>query len=74
VITNPATKTIGTPKFSVEIAAACSGVEGVGLVLIFSALWLCFVRDDYKFPRVLLLIPAGVVIFLLNALRIAALI
>lgn len=75
VIGNPATKTIGTQKFSVEIAPACSGLEGVGLMLIFSVLWLWFFRSDYKFPRTLLLIPVGAcVIFLLNTVRIAALI
>jgi exosortase E/protease (VPEID-CTERM system) len=75
VIANPATAEIGTPRFVVEIAPACSGLEGVGLILIFSVLWLWFYRRDYKFPRALLLVPAGVVaIFLLNALRIAALI
>lgn len=75
VIGDPATKTIGTPRFLVEIAPSCSGLEGVGLILIFSVLWLSFFRDDYKFPRALLLVPAGVVvIFLMNALRISALI
>jgi len=75
VISNPATKTIGTQKFAVEIAPGCSGLEGVGLMLIFSVLWLWFFRSDYKFPRALLLVPAGVVvIFLVNALRISALI
>jgi exosortase E/protease (VPEID-CTERM system) len=75
VITNPVTRTIGTEKFNVEIAPACSGLEGVGLMLIFSVLWLCFFRGDYRFPRVLLLIPVGVCgIFMLNAVRIAALI
>ena len=75
VIAHPTTAEIGTPRFSVEIAPACSGLEGVGLILIFSALWLWFFRRDYRFPRALLLIPAGVVlIFLLNAVRIAALI
>ncbi len=75
VIAIPSAKTIGTPKFSVEIAPGCSGLEGVGLMLIFSILWLWFFRSDYKFPRALLLIPVGVVvIFLLNSVRIAALI
>jgi exosortase E/protease (VPEID-CTERM system) len=75
VIANPATKSIGTQKFAVEIAPDCSGLEGVGLMLIFSAVWLWFFRRDYKFPRALLLVPAGVVvIFLLNAVRIAVLI
>lgn len=75
VLANPATKVIGTHKFTVQIAPSCSGLEGVGLMLIFSVLWLWFFRSDYKFPRALLLIPVGViVIFLLNAVRIATLI
>jgi exosortase E/protease (VPEID-CTERM system) len=75
VIAVPAARTIGTERFSVEIAPGCSGLEGVGLMLIFSVLWLWFFRADYQFPRALLLIPVGVsVIFLLNAVRITALI
>jgi len=71
----PATRTIGSQKFTVEIAPACSGLEGMGLILVFSVLWLWFFRRDYKFPRVLLLIPIGVsVMFLLNVMRIAILI
>jgi exosortase E/protease (VPEID-CTERM system) len=47
----------------------------MGLMLVFGFLWLWFFRKDYKFPRALLLIPFGVsLIFLLNAVRIAALI
>jgi exosortase/archaeosortase family protein len=75
VIANSVARTIGTQKFRVEIAPSSSGLEGVGLMLIFSILWLWFFRSDYKFPRALLLIPIGVVvIFLLNAVRIATLI
>ena len=75
VTANPATGSLGTPKFSVEIAPACSGLEGVGLMVLFSVLWLWFFRGDYKFPQALVLIPIGVsVIFLLNVLRIAGLI
>ena len=75
VIAIPAIKSIGTQKFAVEIAPGCSGLEGVGLILVFSVLWLCFFRSDYRFPRALLLIPIGVsAIFLLNAVRIAVLI
>ncbi len=75
LIAIPATRTIGSQKFSVEIATGCSGLEGMGLMLVFSVLWLWFFRGDYKFPRALLLIPVGVsVMFLMNAIRIAVLI
>jgi len=75
LISNPATQTIGTQKFAIRIEPGCSGLEGVGLMLVFSGLWLWFFRSDYKFPRALLLVPIGVfVIFLLNAVRITMLI
>lgn len=75
VVAIPATRTIGTQKFTVQIAPSCSGLEGMGLMLVFGVLWLWFFRSDYRFPRALLLVPIGVsVMFLLNAMRIAILI
>ena len=75
VFTDPAIESIGSPSFHVEIAAACSGVEGAGLMVVFGSLWLWFFRKENRFPQALLLIPAGVaILWLLNALRIAALI
>ena len=74
-VADPVTRIIGTQKFTVQIAPSCSGLEGMGLMLIFGVLWLWFFRSDYQFPRALLLIPLGVsLIFLLNSVRIAALI
>jgi exosortase E/protease (VPEID-CTERM system) len=67
--------TIGTNAFSVEIANECSGLEGIGLILTFTGLWLVLFARDYRFPNALLLIPAGAgIMFLLNSFRIAALI
>src|SRR5262249_43111237 len=61
--------------FQVSIAPGCSGLEGMGLMLVFGVVWLWFFREDYRFPRALLMIPVGLVlIFFLNSLRIAALI
>ena len=46
----------------------------IGLVLAFSSTWLWFSRREYRFPRALLLLPVGVVvIWVMNAARIAAL-
>jgi exosortase E/protease (VPEID-CTERM system) len=74
-IADPATRSLGTPKFTVEIAPTCSGIEGAGLMLLFGVLWLWLFRREYRFPQALILIPAGVAtIFLLNAVRITALI
>lgn len=75
VIANPETATIGTRGFSANIGWGCSGVEGLGLMLVFSAAWLWFFRRELRFPRALLLIPAGVVIlWSLNVVRITTLI
>ena len=75
VVADPATKLLGTPSFQVIIAPQCSGFEGIGLILAFSACWLWLFRRECRFPHALILIPAGVAtIFLLNAARIAALI
>jgi len=75
VTANPAKMIIGTGNFRVEIADQCSGFEGAGLMLAFGVVWLCLFRKECRFPQALLLVPAGVVlIYLLNAARIAALI
>ncbi len=75
VIADPATASIGTRTFSVEIDESCSGLEGIALMLVFSGAWLWLCRRDLRFPRALLLIPAGVAaVFLTNVLRIVALI
>jgi len=72
---NPANMTIGNPRFSVEIAPTCSGLEGIGLILAFTIVWLALFRRECRFPQALILLPAGIVIaFLLNSIRIAALI
>ena len=69
-----ATRTLGTDRFAVEISDECSGLEGLGLMLAFSVLWLIYFRREYLFPRAFLLIPAGLLaIFALNVVRIAVL-
>jgi CAAX prenyl protease-like protein len=66
---------IGTPRFSVSVGAPCSGIEGLGLVLVFTIVWLWFFRRENRFPRALALIPCALACaFLLNVVRIAALI
>ncbi|MGA2711481.1 MAG: exosortase E/protease, VPEID-CTERM system [Bryobacteraceae bacterium] len=70
-----ATMTIGNSRFSVEIAPTCSGLEGIGLILAFTIVWLVLFRKECRFPQALILLPIGTVIaFLLNSIRIAALI
>ena len=69
------TRVLRTPHFAVEVSSICSGLEGVGLMLAFCSAWLLYFRAEYRFPRALLIIPAGVLlVFALNILRIAALV
>src|SRR5581483_603494 len=74
VVLDPAHFVIGTRTFQVEIAAGCSGFEGMGLILAFGIVWLVLFREETRFPQGLLLLPAGVVfIYLLNVVRITVL-
>jgi exosortase E/protease (VPEID-CTERM system) len=72
---DPATLTIAAGRFAVNIAPACSGLEGVGLMLAFCSVLLLLFRREYIFPRALMLLPAGVALSLaLNVVRIASLV
>ncbi len=72
---DPATRVLRAPHFAVAISQVCSGLEGIGLILAFSGAWLLYFRQEYRFPRALLLIPAGIlIVFALNVLRIATLV
>jgi exosortase E/protease (VPEID-CTERM system) len=71
---DPSLQLLATDRFGVVVTDYCSGLEGVGLMLVFCAAWLWYFRADYRFPRALLIIPAAVmVIFGLNSIRIAVL-
>jgi exosortase E/protease (VPEID-CTERM system) len=75
VVCQPVDAVVGTPGFTVRIAPACSGFEGIGLVLVFVGAYLWFDRRHLRFPRSLLLLPiAAAAMWLANALRIAALV
>jgi len=75
LVANPATFTIGTKSFSVTISSACSGYEGVALMLLFGCVWLWLFRREFRFPQAFLLVPLGMVaMWVLNAFRILVLI
>ncbi len=70
-----ADKSLNVDGFGVLISAECSGLEGVGLVLVFLAAYFWIFRDRHRFPRSLLLFPvAAATIWIFNAVRIAALV
>lgn len=65
---------LGTTAFRVIISPECSGLEGLGLLLVFGVFWLLIFREELRFPQALLLVPAGMIaLYLSNSLRIAAL-
>ena len=75
VVSDPQTRTIGTSVFRVEIAPACSGLEGLGLMAVFGLVWLWISRDHIIVRRAIWVMPLLVAsIFPLNALRIVTLI
>lgn len=75
LVVKPERMLIGTERFTVMIAEHCSGLEGATLVLVFGVLWLILFRSELRLPHALVFLPAGVIIlFLLNSIRIAALI
>jgi exosortase E/protease (VPEID-CTERM system) len=66
---------IGTESFAVQIFDVCSGLEGVGLMAVFCAALLFVFRREFIFPRALLVVPVALLmVFVLNAVRIAALV
>ncbi len=75
VFSDPEDKILGLRDFYVRVADACSGYEGIGLVLAFTAVYLWAYRRDFRFPAALWLFPVGaLLIWLLNTLRIAVLV
>lgn len=74
MVIEPEQRIVGVGSFLVEIAAVCSGYEGIGLVLIFTGFYLFIFRREFRFPHCLLLLPVGVAaIWCFNILRIAML-
>jgi exosortase E/protease (VPEID-CTERM system) len=68
-------QTMGLAGFNVWINSYCSGYEGVGLVLASLGLYIAAFRKKLRFPHVLALLPlAGLTVWVLNAVRIAALV
>jgi len=75
VVTIAEERIIGIGDFKVNIAAACSGYEGIGLVITFLAIYLWVFRSVLRFPNAFLVIPIGAAaIWILNSVRIAMLV
>lgn len=70
-----ADRVIGLNGFAVSVDTQCSGYEGIGLVIAFTAIFLYSFRSEFKFPRALWLFPIGIAtIWVFNLLRIVVLV
>lgn len=75
VLVDPVERVIGLGAFEVEVAPVCSGIDGVGLTVVFQALWIALARSRLRTGRALLLLPLGAAVALAgNAVRIAVLV
>jgi len=72
---DPTEAAVGTEEFWVRVAPICSGYESIGLIIVFLSAYLVVFRERFRFPRVLLLLPAAILaVWLLNVVRIVMLI
>lgn len=72
---DPTDYLIGARRFTVQVNRQCSGYEGIGLACIALGGWFALNRAHFRFPNVLVLLPAAVTgVWLANAARIAALV
>lgn len=75
VFVQPAKLYLGIDDFVVHVSSTCSGIEGVGLSVCFTLLYLYLFRDQLRFPRSLILIPlAALISWWLNVVRIVVLV
>jgi len=75
IVADPSTLVIGTPRFAVMIAKACSGLEGLGLTLVFTICWLWYFRKEIRFPQAILLVPCALgCMWLFNIARICTIV
>ena len=48
---------LGMEGFVVEVAAVCSGAEGIGLLLVLTTAYLVRFRAQLRFPQALVVLP-----------------
>lgn len=67
-------RVVGIDGFVVEVAPVCSGIDGIGLVVMFQTLWIAMARSRLRVGRALLLLPLGALAAMAaNVLRITVL-
>ncbi len=74
VVVDEVARTLRVGNFRVTVHEACSGYEGLALILVFVTVYLAAFRKLLRFPAAFFLFPIGLAsIWLLNSVRIAAL-
>ena len=74
-VAEPGARIIGLDSFFVSVDTACSGYEGIGLILAFTSIYLFSFRDQFRFPIALLILPMGAIcMWAFNIVRIAVLV
>lgn len=74
VYTEPGKKIIGIGEFIVAVGPQCSGIEGLGLISAFTAVFLYLFRDRIIPGRAIWLLPIGLLLsWCLNVVRMATL-
>lgn len=58
----PGSRRIMVGAFAAEIAAGCSGVEGIALMLVCMSTYIIAFRRSLNFPAALLLLPVGILL------------
>ncbi len=72
IFVNTVTKELSVKGFLIRIDPACSGYEGIGLIITFLSIYIIAFRKTLKFPNIFLLYVIGIpLIWVLNAVRIA---
>jgi exosortase E/protease (VPEID-CTERM system) len=75
IVADPANHVLGTKAFEVQISGPCSGIDGLALMVSLTGGWLVYSRRELRMGRALLLMPVSLVlIWLLNLMRVTALI
>lgn len=75
LVFEPETLETGTSEFPIKVTYACSGIEGIALIIGFLCVYVYLFRSRLQFPQVWWLFPIGIIaIWLANCVRIALLI
>jgi CAAX prenyl protease-like protein len=75
LVSDPATRILGTPAFRIHLAGRCSGVEGLALTFVLTVGYIFLERQTLRLARAVWLVPAALLLaWCSNVIRLAVLI